>query len=147
MCVCVCVYYCRTYYKAVRVGEWGRWRTCATREGEFTPSLAPATLEFWVRFPNERNQGKQAHPVFKYRVPHGSLFSDGSCPALGGLQIPLCLGSDPPMGWWLGLHQPPWSVGFDSQTRGTRENGAPPCVKVPGSSRVPLPPPPSGTAL
>jgi hypothetical protein len=21
--------------------------------------LAPATLEFWVRFPNERNQGKQ----------------------------------------------------------------------------------------
>jgi len=32
--------------------------------------LAPATLEFW--FPNERNQGKQAHPVLKYRVPHGS---------------------------------------------------------------------------
>jgi hypothetical protein len=23
----------------------------------------PATLEFWVRFPNERNQGKQAHPA------------------------------------------------------------------------------------
>jgi len=21
MCVCVCVYYCRTFYKAVRVGE------------------------------------------------------------------------------------------------------------------------------
>jgi len=35
------------------------------------------------------------------------------------------------------LHQPPWSFGFDSQTRGTRENRAPPCVKVPGSSRVP----------
>ena len=34
--------------------------------------LAPATLEFWVRFPNERNQGKQTHPVLKYRVPHGS---------------------------------------------------------------------------
>ena len=31
--------------------------------------LAP---EFWVRFPNERNQEKQAHPVSKYRVPHGS---------------------------------------------------------------------------
>ncbi len=26
----------------------------------------------WVRFPNERNQGKQTHPVLKYRVPHGS---------------------------------------------------------------------------
>ena len=41
------------------------------------------------------------------------------------------------MGWWLGLHQPPLSFWFDSQTRGTRENRAPPCVKVPGSSRVP----------
>ena len=35
-------------------------------------SLAPATLEFWVRFPNERNQGKEAHTVIKYLVPHGS---------------------------------------------------------------------------
>jgi len=35
--------------------------------------LAPATLEFWIRFPNERNQGKQAHPVLKYRVLHGSI--------------------------------------------------------------------------
>ena len=34
--------------------------------------LAPVTLEFRVRFPNERNQGKQALPVLKYRVPHGS---------------------------------------------------------------------------
>ena len=34
--------------------------------------LAPATLEFWVRFPIERNQGKQSHPVLKYRAPHGS---------------------------------------------------------------------------
>ena len=34
--------------------------------------LAPATLKFRVRFPNERNQGKQAHPVSKYRVLHGS---------------------------------------------------------------------------
>ena len=48
--------------------------------------LAPATLEFWVRFPNERNQGKQAHPVLKYRVPHGT--PHGSQPRLGGLQIP-----------------------------------------------------------
>ena len=34
------------------------------------------------------------------------------------------------MGWWLGLQQPPWSFGFDSQTRGTRENRVTPCVKV-----------------
>jgi hypothetical protein len=37
----------------------------------------------------------------------------------------------PPMGWWLVLHQPPWSFV-------TRENRAPPCV--PGSSQVPLSP-------
>jgi hypothetical protein len=45
-----------------------------------------------------------------------------------------------PDGLVVGLHQPyiyPWSFGFDSQTRGTRENRASPCVKVPGSSRVP----------
>jgi hypothetical protein len=51
--------------------------------------LAPANLEFRVPEtrvyernpcfpwflswdPHERNQGKQAHPVLKYRVPHGS---------------------------------------------------------------------------
>jgi hypothetical protein len=45
--------------------------------------LAPATLEFWVRFPNERNQGKQAPPVLKYRVPHGfHVVSHRTCPPL-----------------------------------------------------------------
>ena len=42
------------------------------------PIPNPDTLEFWVRFPNERNQGKQAHPVLKYRVPHGSHTGLGS---------------------------------------------------------------------
>ena len=32
--------------------------------------IAPATPEFWVRFPNERNQGKQATPCVK--VPGSS---------------------------------------------------------------------------
>jgi hypothetical protein len=38
--------------------------------------LAPATLDYWVRFPNERIQAKHAHPVslVKYRVPHGSHY-------------------------------------------------------------------------
>jgi hypothetical protein len=36
--VCVCVfYYCRTYYKAVRVGGGGEWRTCAMRDNEPRP--------------------------------------------------------------------------------------------------------------
>ncbi len=33
----VCVYYCSTYYKAVRVGEGGEWRTCATRDDKPRP--------------------------------------------------------------------------------------------------------------
>jgi hypothetical protein len=33
----VCVYYCSTYYKAVRVGGGGWWRTCATRDDEPRP--------------------------------------------------------------------------------------------------------------
>ena len=62
------------------------------------------------------------------------------------LSTPALVGSRSPDGWdqiprWAGgwaLHHPPWSFGFDSQTRGTRENRAPPCVKEPGSSRVPV---------
>jgi hypothetical protein len=34
MCV---FYYCRAYYKAVRVGGRGEWRTCATRDDEPRP--------------------------------------------------------------------------------------------------------------
>ena len=40
----VCVfYYCRTYYKAVRVGGGGEWRTCAMRDDEPRP--------VWMRLP------------------------------------------------------------------------------------------------
>ena len=35
----VCVYYCRTYYNAVRVGGGGEWRTCAMRDDEPRPVL------------------------------------------------------------------------------------------------------------
>jgi hypothetical protein len=75
---------------------------------------------------SKKDLGKKGrHPVLKYRVSHGSQPS------------PDWVDSRSPLGWWLGLHQPPLSFGFDSQTRGTWENRAPPCVKVPGSSRVP----------
>jgi hypothetical protein len=38
----------------------------------------------------------------------------------------------------LPVNQPPWSFGLDSQTRGTRENRAPPCLKyrVPHGSQL-----------
>ena len=78
----------------------------------------------------------------RWRVASGpprTVYDPSHSPALGG--------SRSPDGWdqiprWAGgwvLHQPPWSFGFDSQTRGTRGNRAPPCVKAPGSSRVPPP--------
>ncbi len=63
--------------------------------------LAPATLEFWVRFPNERNQGKQAHPVFKYWVPHGSqVFATVELPlwrGAGGVGVLAALGTACPL--------------------------------------------------
>jgi hypothetical protein len=86
-------------------------------------------LEFWVRFQTRGTRGNRAPPCVKEpgssRVPTPP----------GWAPDPLLVGSDPD-----GLvvaPDSPWSFGFDSQTRGTRENRAPPCVKVPGSSRVP----------
>jgi len=60
--------------------------------------LAPATLEFWVRFPNERNQGKQAHPVLKYRVPHGSHRENRRtlCYSTGSSRVPVRDGQTSP---------------------------------------------------
>jgi len=36
-------YYCRTYYKAVRVGGGGEWRTCVMRDDE--PDRAEACVD------------------------------------------------------------------------------------------------------
>jgi hypothetical protein len=72
--------------------------------------LEPVTLPcFWnffpplvrnslgpVTFPNERNQGKQAHPVLKYRVPHGSQ------PRPGWAPDPLMVGIRSPDGLLVG---------------------------------------------
>jgi len=42
----VCVfYYCRTYYKAVRVGGGGEWRTCDMRDDEPRPVCSSRTSE------------------------------------------------------------------------------------------------------
>jgi len=49
VCVyCVCVfYYCRTYYKAVRVGGGGEWRTCAMRDDEPRPVCMSLPITHW----------------------------------------------------------------------------------------------------
>jgi len=58
-------------------------------------------------------------------------------PRPGWAPDPLMVGIRSPRwaGGWV-LHQSPWSFGFYSQTRGTRENRAPPCVKVPLTHRT-----------
>ena len=76
--------------------------------------LAPATLEFWVRFPNERNQGKQAHPVLKYRVPHGSQEPS---------DLPLWRGAGG--GGLLGTRQRP-----------AAEDGVPPSLQIPPHTHI-----------
>jgi hypothetical protein len=128
--------------------------------------LAPATLEFWVRFPNERNQGKQAHPVLKYRVPHGSHSHPGvlgsipkreepgktgapcvKVPGSSRVPAPPWVGSRSPDGWdqiprWAGgwaCTSHPGVLGSIPKREEPGKTGAP-CVKVPGSSRVPAPP-------
>ena len=67
--------------------------------------------------PKREEPGKTGAPCVK--VPGSSR-----------VPAPPWVGSRSPDGWdqiprWAGgwvLHQPPWSFGFDSQTRGTREN-------------------------
>jgi hypothetical protein len=72
--------------------------------------LAPDTLEVWVRFLNERIQGKQgATPVLKYRVPHGSQ------PRPGWDPDPLMVGIRSPDGMVVGsCPRHPGGFGFDS---------------------------------
>jgi hypothetical protein len=40
-------YYCRTYYKAVRVGGGGEWRTCAMRDDEPRPVWMSLPITHW----------------------------------------------------------------------------------------------------
>jgi len=90
------------------------------------PGWAPDPLMVGIRSPDglEEEEEEEEEDLF--------VFND----TIEGPRAPAV---KPGRGGWV-LHQPPWSFGFDSQTRGTRENRAPPCVKVPGSSRVPLSP-------
>ena len=123
-------------------------RTFPARSLSRSPSSPPRSLTQYPSPPRSLERDGQTRSHMPRLVVSRSTCPPlppviGPLPRPGWAPDPLMVGTDqsldPPMGWWLGLHQPPWSFGFDSQTRGTRENGAPPCVKVPGSSRVPSP--------
>ena len=59
----VCVYYCRTYYKAVRGGGGGEWRTCVDMCYEESALCEP--LQFYVS-PNTLNpETHREHPAAK----------------------------------------------------------------------------------
>jgi hypothetical protein len=109
MCV---FYYCRTYYKAVRVGGGGEWRTCAMRDDEPRPvwMSLPITHWFLVWESNPKLQGGWCKPNHQ---PIG--------------------GSDP-------NHQGIWSpprAGGTREEPGTLIQGAP---VFPGSSRLGIEP-------
>jgi hypothetical protein len=75
--------------------------------------------------------GKQAHPVLKYRVPHGSQ------PRPGWAPDPLLVGIRSPNGLVVGsCTSHPGVLGSIPKREEPGKTGAP-CVKVPGSSRVP----------
>jgi hypothetical protein len=57
---------------------------------------------FWVRFQTRGTRENRAPPCVK--VPGSSW-----------VPTPPWVGCRSPLGWWLGLHQPPWSFGFDSR--------------------------------
>jgi hypothetical protein len=71
-----------------------------------------------------------AHVLPLSSSPHTHSFVLGTAVINTHMIAPPWVGSRSPDGWdqiprWVGgwvLHQPPWSFGFDSQTRGTREN-------------------------
>ncbi len=49
LCVVCVFYYCRTYYKAVRVGGGGEWRTCAMRDDEPRPVWMCVSVFYYCR--------------------------------------------------------------------------------------------------
>ena len=59
---CVCVYYCSTYYKAVRVGGGGEWRTCVMRDDEPRPLLISLPITGTREEPGTLTQGAPVFP-------------------------------------------------------------------------------------
>ena len=104
------------------------------REQLCNRSCSNKTNTWWVRCPNERNQGKQAHPVLKHRVPHVSQ------PRPGWVPDPPMVGIRSPIGLVVGsCTSHPEVLGSIPKREEPGKTDAP-CVKVPGSSRVPAPP-------
>ena len=128
--------------------------------------LAPATLEFWVRFPNDRNQGKQVATLRESTgFPTGpTLVRDGqtsphrprlvvslsTCPPLSPspfansfiigtavINTHTMVGIRSPIGLVVGSCTSHPGVLGSFPKREEPGKTVAPCIKVPGSSRVP----------
>jgi hypothetical protein len=100
------------------------------------PGWAPDPLMVGIRSPDGLVVGScTSHPGVLGSIPKREEPGKTGAPCIkvpGSSRVPApsWVGSRSPDGWdqiprWAGgwvLHQPPWSFGFDSQTRGTREN-------------------------
>ena len=72
--VCLCVfYYCRTYYKGVRVGGGGEWRTCAMRDDEPRPVWMSLPITHWFLSFGNRTQNSRVAGASPTTSPSGDL--------------------------------------------------------------------------
>ena len=62
-------YYCRTYYKAVRVGGGGEWRTCAMRDDEPRPVWMSLPITHFFSILVQRIHSLWCLSVFSDRTP------------------------------------------------------------------------------
>jgi hypothetical protein len=111
------------------------------RYGNPTPFFAPPWVgsrspDGWDQIPRwAGGWACTSHPGVMGSIPKREEPGKTGAPCIkvpGSSRVPAppWVGSRSPDGWdqitrWAGgwvLHQPPWSFGFDSQTRGTREN-------------------------
>ncbi len=112
---CVCVfYYCRTYYKAVRVGGGGEWRTCAMRDDEPRPGTReePGTLTQGASvFPGSSRLGIEPKtPRWLVQDPTTRQIGD-LIPTIGGS------GAHPGRGWCSRLGIEPKTPGWLCKTQ------------------------------
>ena len=105
ICICTCEFADFTFCTSVAgspslplllAEETSNGRDCGTKRPPTTTLLTLLQPPSSFGFPNERNQGKQARPVLKYWVPHGSQ------PRPGWAPDPLMVGIRSPIGLVVG---------------------------------------------
>jgi hypothetical protein len=80
----VCVfYYCRTYYKAVRVGGGGEWRTCAMRDDEPRPVWMSLPITHYGKCENHHLTNDDVCVLLLQDLLQSCAFNDDDCIGIG----------------------------------------------------------------